>query len=117
MFRWQYGRQGTGYSKLLFFSSERFKFDVYLLKYPEGSSTSWHRDKVKEGKHHRLNLVVRKAEGGRFLVQLPTDYAEDAGMVFLSGRLNYFRPDVLSHKVTKIIKGTRYVLSIGWVTK
>ncbi|MCF6436249.1 2OG-Fe(II) oxygenase, partial [Pseudoalteromonas sp. MMG021] len=38
LFRWERGRQNTGYDKMLLCgASWPIKFDTYLLKFPEGS--------------------------------------------------------------------------------
>lgn len=103
-FRWEDGRQKTNYEKmtlvcLLF-------FDLYLLRYPTGSAIAPHTDPVPRGKHFRLNLVVKKAEGGKFV----------CSEAFLNwNRIKLFRPDIHKHSVEKITKGTRYVLSFGWL--
>jgi len=109
MFNWEKGRQNSGYEKLRVLLSNRFKFDVYILKYPEGSVIQSHVDKVDEiFEHHRLNIVLKKAKkGGVFSCN---DTAK-------TGRIHYFRPDIMKHKVSKIELGTRYVLSIGWLKK
>lgn len=60
MFRWQKGRQNTGYDKMLIGGGLwPYPFDIYILKFSEG--------------------------------------------------------DISEHAVSKVLKGSRYVLSIGWV--
>lgn len=112
---WQPGRQGTGYlKKLLWFGPLPFGviwFDAYLLKFPEGSHIYWHKDPVEKGeKHYRLNVFLKSVDvGGKFVCE---------GKTILNTRfVQCFRPDIQRHMVTKIEKGTRYVLSIGWVTR
>lgn len=108
LFRWQRGRQNSGYDKMLLCGALwPIKFDAYLLRFPEGSEVPAHRDTVKEGKHYRLNLIVKKAQqGGEFI-------CNDA--IYSSSRIKLFRPDLCEHQVSKVIKGNRYLLSIGWV--
>ena len=104
---WQSGRQNSGYYKLKLLISTRFLFDVYILKFPEGSYIDNHRDPVtNDFDHYRMNIVLIPAiRGGKFVI---------AGKA-QEGRVHRFRPDKYTHKVTKIKEGTRYVLSIGWV--
>ncbi|MGB1298018.1 MAG: 2OG-Fe(II) oxygenase [Psychrobium sp.] len=84
------------------------KFDMYLLRFPEGSEIAPHVDKVSSGKHYRLNIALKQAiRGGEFICQSP---------LFEFSRIKLFRPDVCEHSVTKIEQGTRYLLSIGWIT-
>ena len=109
---WTKGRQGTGYDTHTFF----FKFlpswiglngiDCYLIRYNEGDFIPSHIDPISEGyEHHRLNIVIKKPKnGGLFFCD---------GKIRL-GRVHLFRPDIQAHEVTKILKGTRYVFSIGW---
>jgi hypothetical protein len=105
--KWEEGRQKTGYMKKCLINSKRFKFDVYLLKYPEGSEIPEHIDSaiIPFHEHHRLNIELKRAEfGGSFRMN---GYVKPR-------RVHYFRPDLVPHSVDKIRKGTRYVLSIGW---
>ena len=108
LFRWQKGRQKTGYHKMLLAGALwPIKFDMYLLKFPEGCEVPPHTDKVNSGKHFRLNIVIKQAKsGGQFLCKSP---------IYCSNRIKFFRPDVCEHSVTKVISGNRYLLSIGWV--
>ena len=60
LFRWQRGRQKSGYDKMLLCGALwPIKFDTYLLKFPEGSEILSHTDKVASGKHYRLNIVIK----------------------------------------------------------
>lgn len=108
LFRWERGRQNTGYDKMLLCGALwPIKFDVYLIKFPAGSEIPPHVDKTETGKHFRLNIVLKKAtDGGQFICSNP---------IFETSRIKFFRPDVSEHQVSKIIKGSRYILSIGWV--
>ena len=110
LFSWERGRQKSGYDKMLLcriFSP--FKFDAYLIKFPQGSEIKPHTDKVRTGKHFRLNIVLKHAEeGGEFICE---------NLIINYSRIKLFRPDVEQHQVLKINKGTRYILSIGWIKK
>jgi hypothetical protein len=110
VFRWQRGRQASGYDKMLLLQSAwPLPFDLYLLRFPTGSEIKAHTDPVDAGAHYRLNLVVwRAASGGEFVCATP---------LYASTRIKYFRPDQCEHGVTRVERGTRYVLSIGWVRK
>lgn len=106
--RWQHGRQGSGYDKLLLFATPwPLPCDMYLLRFPEGSSVPPHVDPVKRGRHYRLNVILRPArQGGEFVCAAP---------IHAGRRIKLFRPDRELHSVTRIELGTRWVLSIGWV--
>lgn len=107
--KWVGGRQGGRYFKFLIMTSGRFKFDMYLMKYPTGSFIDYHKDGAPEGlKHHRINFVLNKNfKGGKFIIKGKAQ----------EGRIHKFRPDIYKHKVTKIKEGTRYVFSIGYLRK
>lgn len=107
-FRWQEGRQGTGYDKMLLFTAPwPLPFDSYLIRYPEGSEIPPHTDAVKRGRHYRLNVVLKAPRaGGDFICSDP---------IFETKRIKLFRPDMSAHSVSRVVGGSRYVLSIGWV--
>lgn len=106
--RWQVGRQQSGYDKmLLLWSKLPIPFDCYLIRYKEGSYIPPHVDKVEKGKHYRLNIVLKKAKaGGEFICN---------NAIINTSRIKLFRPDVNEHSVTKLTEGKRYLLSIGWI--
>jgi len=106
---WAQGRKMTHYYKMAILSSEKYKFDMYLLKFPTGSYIDNHRDPAPEGmEHHRINFILNKSfKGGKFVI----------GGKSQEGRIHKFRPDKFTHKVTKIKEGTRYVFSIGYLRK
>lgn len=108
--RWTGGRQESGYQKMLLATLPfPLPFDFYLLRYPEGAAIDWHRDEVAEGsRHFRLNVVIKKAEEGGY-------FDSETYPIFRTGRIVLFRPDLNKHRVTEIKKGTRYVLSLGWL--
>jgi len=105
--KWKHGRQAGGYQKLKIFESKFFSCDCYLLYYKEGSFIPEHTDPVKKKKHYRLNIeLVKPKRGGYFIYDLP--------LIWKFYRIVLFRPDITIHSVTKIIKGYRLMLSIGW---
>jgi len=108
LFRWEKGRQNTGYDKMLVGGGYwPNSFDLYLLRFEEGQEIPPHIDKVDGGAHYRLNIVLKTAkEGGEFLCKDP---------IYETKRIKYFRSDISEHAVSKVKKGTRYVFSIGWV--
>lgn len=108
LFRWQRGRQASGYDKMLFLKLPwPLPCDAYLLRFPPGSEIQAHTDPVASGRHYRLNIVIRKAgAGGEFVCDAP---------IYASSRVNLFRPDACVHSVTRVESGCRYVLSLGWV--
>ena len=107
-FRWRGGRQQSGYEKMLLLQSPfPLPFDMYLLRFREGSEIPPHTDPVAVGRHYRCNIVIRRAKrGGEFVCSAP---------IFATKRIKLFRPDVCEHSVTCVELGTRYVLSIGWI--
>jgi hypothetical protein len=107
MFKWELGRQSSGYAKFKIFSF--YKYDMYILKFPEGSVITPHVDIVDSRRHFRANIIIKHAKTGGTFKCLNT--------ICNFSRLKIFRPDMEMHSVSKIIKGTRYVLSIGWVFK
>ena len=107
-FRWQRGRQGTGYDKMLLATAKwPLPFDSYLIRYPEGSAIPPHTDPVQSGRHYRLNVVLKSPKsGGEFICATP---------IFATKRVKLFRPDACEHSVTQVVGGSRYVFSLGWV--
>jgi 2OG-Fe(II) oxygenase superfamily len=107
-FRWQRGRQGSGYDRMLLLTAPwPLPFDSYLIRYPEGSSIPPHTDPVEHGRHYRLNVILKSSKsGGEFVCASP---------IYSSKRVKLFRPDACEHSVTRVEGGSRYVLSIGWV--
>jgi hypothetical protein len=97
-FRWQPGRQGTGYRKLLLASGRRW--DLYVLDYPPGTSIPTHVDPVPNRRHWRANLVMWG------------DQSFEGDAVLRFGRLVVFRPDVMPHSVATVTR-RRIVLSFG----
>src|SRR5690606_21702582 len=54
LFRWQDGRQHSGYQKMLLAGFPSL-FDLYLLKYPPGSYVPRHHDPLTGSLHYRFN--------------------------------------------------------------
>jgi len=107
--RWEKGRQQTGYDKLLIATGRwPVPFDLYLLRFPVGSEIPPHVDRVPSGRHYRLNVILKEAlAGGIFRCQYRA--------IYQSRRIKLFRSDVCEHSVSRVTRGTRYVLSLGWV--
>ena len=108
LWRWEKGRQNSGYEKFFVLGSKwPIPFDFYILRFKEGTEIPPHTDTVSAGEHYRLNIVLKKAKsGGEFLCSSP---------IFENTRVKYFRPDLAEHSVSRVMSGTRYVLSVGWV--
>ena len=80
---------------------------MYLLRFKTGSEITPHIDKVTSGKHYRLNIVLKPAKlGGEFVCINP---------IYETKLIKFFRPDISVHSVTKVIIGTRYLVSLGWI--
>jgi hypothetical protein len=109
-FRWEKGRQASGYDKmLLLWGKFPVPFDWYLLRFPTGSEIPPHVDAVQKGRHFRLNIILRKAQkGGEFQCPDP---------IWNRPRIKLFRPDLSLHSVTKVEAGSRLVFSVGWIRK
>lgn len=105
--RWQGGRQGGGYEKLLLAAAPLpVGWDLWLLRYPTGSGIGPHRDPLPGKRHLRVNLVLQSGEGGRF-------ECEPEAIRHSGSRLHIFRPDLGTHSVSPVTGGTRWVLSLG----
>jgi hypothetical protein len=109
-FRWQRGRQQSGYDKMLLLQALwPLPFDIYVLRFPQGAEIPPHTDPVALGRHYRCNIVLKHAaSGGDFICSAP---------IFATKRIKVFRPDACEHSVTRVERGSRYVLSIGWVRR
>ena len=101
LFKWNTGRQNTGYKIFPFYMSTHF--DLYIIK---GTNIPEHKDPIYGRKHYRLNYIFwNTAIGGNFNCN---------DMIFESKRIKFFRPDINFHSVDEIYSGTRLVLSIGY---
>lgn len=103
MLEWKFGMQNFTYKKFILIKFNIF--DCYLIKLNKFCDIPWHTDKVDNGKHHRVNILIF----GKY-VQL---YEEKP--IWFNKYITFFRPDINKHMI-----GTgnniALVLSIGWVT-
>lgn len=107
LFRWNQGRQQTGYEVFPFVMLKRF--DFYLLRYRSGVGIPDHRDPAPGFRHFRLNWIIwAGSEGGEFVSE---------SCLFSSRRIKLFRPDLSTHSVSPVLSGIRLVLSLGWLLK
>lgn len=100
--RWEQGRQGTGYSKFIFWKFDTF--DCYLLKYAAENYIPPHTDPVPNHRHYRINILL---------------WGEDTfrgETIFSTRRIKFFRPDISIHSVERV-SSSRLVFSIGWARK
>ena len=82
---------------------------VYLVHYPTGHGILPHVDGVAAGRLYKLNCVlVKPAAGGEFVCEQT--------IFDLFGRLVLFRPDLHEHRVTRIERGRRLLLSFALYT-
>lgn len=109
LFKWQKGRQGSGYDKMLLaINNFLLPFDCYLIKYPVGSFIPKHTDPVDKSKrHYRLNVVVKPSSGGGDFVC--------KNCIINTKYIKFFRPDLNEHEVTEIKGSARYVFSLGFL--
>ncbi len=90
-------------TRILFHSR---RLNIYLVRYPEGHKVGPHIDMVSEGKLYKLNYVLIKPKaGGKFICE--------KNIFNLFGRLYLFRPDLYQHRVSKIERGNRWLLSFA----
>lgn len=113
--RWEKGRQGGGYEKLMLISNPfLFRFDCYILKFPDGSEIFSHRDPVDGFRHYRLNIILRRARYGGIFFIGQTDLVTGLGVMKAKPhRVTFFRPDEMIHSMSPVV-GNHYILSIGW---
>ena len=124
---WKPGRQGTGYDILPLRGIPELEpliarglarlgtpfedyWDVYLIRYADGSSIPPHTDAAQHGRRHRrINAVLEQArEGGDLLV-------DGARVPLAVGDAVLFFPDEEVHEVTTVV-GSRLLFSVGaWV--
>ena len=117
LWRWEHGRQNGGYSKFTLAFSKRLKFDAYIIRLPQGSMVPPHTDPAIEGyEHHRVNITLRSAKTGGVTYFDPYPFAT-RNFSQRAPKHYHFRPDVLRHYVTAILKGEVWLLSFGWLRK
>lgn len=82
------------------------RLSIYLVRYSAGHRVVPHVDGVAEGRLYKLNCVlVKPKSGGEFLCQ--------KNIFNLFGRFIAFRPDLFEHEVTKIERGSRWLLTFA----
>jgi predicted 2-oxoglutarate/Fe(II)-dependent dioxygenase YbiX len=127
--RWKPGRQGTGYDiqplrgelpegagtlvgRTLAQLGTPFGdyWDVYLIRYGDGSHIHKHVDDAQHGKRHRrINAVLTSATAGGEL------WIDDQRIDLAVGDAVRFFPDREVHEVTRV-GGTRLLFSVGaWI--
>jgi hypothetical protein len=80
--------------------------NLYLVRYPEGHKVGPHLDMTSEGRLYKLNCVLVKPKaGGEFICE--------KNIFNLFGRVYLFRPDLYQHRVSKIERGNRWLLSFA----
>ncbi|AOY86814.1 hypothetical protein BKP64_00710 [Marinobacter salinus] len=90
-------------TRILFHSR---RLNIYLVRYPEGHKVVPHVDMVSEGRLWKLNCVLVKPKtGGEFVCE--------KNIFNLFGRVYLFRPDLHQHRVSKIERGNRWLLSFA----
>jgi len=114
---WDKGRQDSGYEKMLLATSKFFKFDCYILKFPDGVGIPTHVDPSIPGyEHHRFNFFLTTPSIGTGVVTIEGPHWETK-----HGRAHKFRPDLYQHHMTPARRiwsnNATYILSIGWLKK
>lgn len=99
MLRWQTGRQGTRYRKLML--AHGHSWDLYVIDIAAGTSIPTHVDRVPERRHWRLNLRLSGDDGFR------------GDAAFRVGPLVVFRPDITPHSMDKVARRV-VLLSFGF---
>jgi len=94
MRRWQTGRHGTRYRKLLL--AQGRSWDLYVIDIAAGTSIPTHVDRVPGRRHWRMNIRLWGDDGFR------------GDVVFRVGPLVVFRPDITLHSMDKV--GWRVIL-------
>ena len=113
LWRWEQGRQGSGYRKFTLAYSKRFRFDAYILHLPTGTDVPPHSDPSPEGfEHHRVNITLRSASAGGV-----THFDDPNGASRSPARHYHFRPDLIRHSVSLIERGEIWLLSVGWLRR
>jgi hypothetical protein len=107
--RWNKGRQGTGYDVLPFFISKLLLADCYLIRIGKGVSVPEHVDPAKPGfAHHRFNVHFGRFKGGEL---------KNEKVTWAWKNVYLFRPDLSKHSVSEVTDGTLYVFSFGFLAR
>jgi predicted 2-oxoglutarate/Fe(II)-dependent dioxygenase YbiX len=85
-------------------------WDVYVIRYRDGTHITRHVDDAQHGKRHRrINAVLTAAEAGGEL------WIDGARIELAVGDAVRFYPDREVHEVTRVVR-TRLVFSVGaWI--
>jgi len=104
--RWRRGRQGTGYDTMLRRAAARpLGLNSDLIRCPDGSEGPPHTDPVEHGRYCRLKRVLKRSPAaGEFVC---------ANSIYSSARIKLFRPGRREHGVTRVVGGSRWLLSLG----
>jgi len=79
---------------------------IYLVHYAAGHAIMQHVDMVSAGRLYKLNCVLVKPKaGGEFICE--------KNIFNLFGRIILFRPDLYQHRVSRIERGSRWLLSFA----
>ncbi|NBB92599.1 MAG: 2OG-Fe(II) oxygenase [Gammaproteobacteria bacterium] len=82
------------------------RLSIYLVRYSAGHRIVPHVDMVAEGRLYKLNCVlVKPRAGGEFVCE--------RNIFNLLGRIILFRPDLYRHRVSRIERGNRWLLSFA----
>jgi hypothetical protein len=109
LFKWQGGRQvGSKYMKmpLWYFRLGRIGLDAYILKYEGNTRLPTHTDPVENGKHWRLNIVLKGKS--TFII------VKNGLVKYMNKRFTLFRPDIQAHSLVVSDLGCAK-LSMGFV--
>jgi len=82
------------------------RLSIYLVRYPAGHAIVPHVDMVSEGRLYKLNCVLVKPESGG-------EFNCERSIFNLFGRIVLFRPDLYRHRVSRIERGRRWLLSFA----
>lgn len=107
LWRWEDGRQSSGYRKFTLLFSTILNCDAYILHIPKGVHIPPHNDRVPFMRHFRMNITI----WGEIWMGTP----HNAKGVFRLGKwFSFFRPDDVDHWAPPVHRDT-YILSIGWL--
>ncbi|MCA1778843.1 MAG: 2OG-Fe(II) oxygenase [Xanthomonadaceae bacterium] len=82
------------------------RLSIYLIRYSAGHEIMSHLDMVSEGRLYKLNCVLVKPSAGG-------EFSCDRVIFNLFGRIILFRPDLHKHRVSRIKRGSRWLLSFA----
>lgn len=105
LFRWEKGRQGSGYDKLTLLYSRLLMADAYILKVPKGVSIPKHTDSAPpHSNHFRINVTV--------FGHLRMETSQPVKRI--GDWFSFFRPDNVVHWADAPKRDT-YIFSFGWI--